>query len=84
MITYMLKRDNEVKWITEAKEYFEYVKKAIGEAPVLASLDYTKEFLIFSFTSEHIVAVVLLQKNEEGVEKPISFFSKSLRDAKLR
>jgi hypothetical protein len=30
------------------------------------------------------VATVLLQKNEEGFEKPIAFFSKSLRDAKLR
>jgi hypothetical protein len=27
---------------------------------------------------------VLLQKNEEGFEQPISFFSKSLKDAKLK
>jgi hypothetical protein len=27
---------------------------------------------------------VLLQKNEEGFEQPIAFFSKSLRDAELR
>jgi len=48
---------------------------------VLASLDYTKEFMIFSFTSEHTVAAVLLQKNEEGLKKPIYFFRKRLRDA---
>jgi hypothetical protein len=84
MITDMLKKDNKVKWTAEAKASFECVKKSIGEAPVLASLDYTKEFLIFSFTSEHTVATVLLQKNEEGFEQPIAFFSKSLRDAELR
>jgi hypothetical protein len=84
MITDMLKKDNEVKWTVEAKASFERIKKAIGEAPVLASPDYTKEFLIFSFTSEHTVAAVLLQKNEEGFEQPIDFFSKSLRDAELR
>ena len=50
----------------------------------MVSLDYTKEFLIFSFSFEYIVAAVLLQKNEEGFEQPIAFFSKSLRDAKLR
>jgi hypothetical protein len=81
LITNMLKKDREVKWNIEAKVYFERVKKATGEAPVLASPDYTKEFLIFSFAFEHTIVAVLLQKNEEGFEQPISFFSKSLRDA---
>jgi hypothetical protein len=35
--------------MTEAKASFERIKKVIGEAPVLASPDYMKEFLIFSF-----------------------------------
>jgi hypothetical protein len=43
-----------------------------------------KEFLIFSFSSEHTIVDVLLQKNDEGFEKPIAFFSKSLRDAELK
>jgi hypothetical protein len=73
-----------VKWTLEAKASFKRVKKAIGEALVLASPDYTKEFLIFSFPYEHIVAMVLLQKNEEGFEQPIAFFSKSLRDGELK
>jgi hypothetical protein len=33
LITDMLKKDNEVKWTTEAKAYFQRVKKSIGEAP---------------------------------------------------
>jgi hypothetical protein len=84
MITNILKKYNEVKWNVEAKASFEHIKKAIGEAPVLASPDYTKEFLIFSFTSEHTIAMVVLQKNEEGFKQPITFFNKSLRDAELR
>jgi hypothetical protein len=84
LITDMIKKDNEVKWTTEFKASFECVKKSIGEAPILVSPDYTKEFLIFSFASKLIVAVVLLQKNEEGFEQPIAFFSKSLRDTELR
>jgi hypothetical protein len=51
---------------------------------MLASPYYLKDFLIFSFASEHTIAVVLLQKNEEGFEQPIAFFSKSLRDAELK
>jgi hypothetical protein len=56
----------------------------LTEAPVLISPDYSKDFLIFSFASFDTVAAVLLQKNEEGREQPISFFNKALRDAKIR
>ena len=66
LITDMLKKDNEIKWSSEAKASFKQVKKAISKAPVLASPHNTKEFLIFSFASEHTIIAVLLQKNEEG------------------
>jgi hypothetical protein len=77
LITNMLKKDNEVKWIMEAKVYFKRVKKSIGEAPMLLSLNYSKEFLIFSFASEHTIAVVLLHKNNERFEQPIYFLVKA-------
>jgi len=73
LIIDMLKNDSEVKWTTKAKVSFEHIKKVIGEAPVLASPDYTKEFLIFSFSSEHTITTVLLQKNDECFENPIAF-----------
>jgi hypothetical protein len=44
----------------ESKASFQRVKKNIGEALVLVSIDYSKEFLIFSFASKHTIAVVLL------------------------
>jgi len=50
----------------------------------LASPDFSKDFIIFSFASEHTVAGVLLQKNDENMEQPIAFYSKTLRDAPLR
>jgi len=59
-ITDMLKKENEFKWMIEAKTSFECIKKVIGEALVLASPDYLKEFLIFSFASEHTIIAVLL------------------------
>ena len=51
---------------------------------MLAGLDYDKPFMIFSFASPHTIAGVLLQKNEEGYEQPIAFFSQVLRDAELK
>jgi hypothetical protein len=83
-ITAMLRKGNEVKWTVEPKESFVQIKKALIESPVLINPDYSKDFLIFSFASCDTVAAVLLQKNEEGREQPISFFSKALRDTEVR
>jgi hypothetical protein len=64
----MLKKDAEIKWTQEAKSSFERIKKTLIEANVLISRAYSKDFLIFSFSSEETIVVVLLQKNEEGYE----------------
>jgi hypothetical protein len=77
LITDMLRKNSEVKWTAEDKASFAHIKKVISEALVLERPDYLKEFFIFSFASEHTLVVVLLQKNEEGFEQPIAFFSKS-------
>ena len=53
-------------------------------APTLISPDYTKGFYIFSFASYDTVAAILLQNNDEGLDHPIAFFSKTLRDAELK
>jgi hypothetical protein len=62
----MLRKGNEVKWTTKPRESFVQIKRALTEAPVLISPDYSKDFLIFSFASCDTVAVVLLQKNDQG------------------
>jgi hypothetical protein len=82
-ITNMLKKDAKIKWNTKAKNSFEQVKHELTQAPVLISPDYSKDFYLFSFASENTIAAVLLQKNNEGYEKPIAFFRNSLRDVAL-
>jgi hypothetical protein len=60
LITDMLNKNNEVKWTAKAKASFAGIKKVISEAPILASPNYLKDFLIFSFASEHTLAVILV------------------------
>jgi hypothetical protein len=79
----MLKKDAKIKWNSEAKQSFEQVKHALTQALVLIIPDYSKDFYLFSFSSKHTIATILLQKNSEGYEQPIAFFSKSLRDTAL-
>lgn len=83
-VTFMLNKGSEVRWTDSTRRSFDSIKKAILEAPTLISLDYSKEFHIFSFASEDTIATILLQADEEGSEHPVAFFSKTLRDAELR
>ena len=59
-ITIMLKKDAEIKWNDEARNSFEYIKKAIMGVPTLISPDYTKGFYIFSFASYDTVVAIPL------------------------
>jgi hypothetical protein len=67
-ITYILRKGNEVKWTTEARDSFDQIKQALTEAHVLINPDYSKEFLIFAFASYDTLAAVRLQKKIEGLE----------------
>lgn len=73
----MLNKDSTLKWIVEAKQSFEAIKEALTKTSILKSPDFKKDFIFFSFASEHTIAVVLMQNNDQGYEQPIAFFSKS-------
>lgn len=64
----MLKKDNEVRWSLEAKKSFHVVKFTLSSAHILISPDYILDFIIFSFVSEHMLAVVLMQKKYQKNE----------------
>ena len=61
-VTNMLKKDNEIKWNVDARKSFKNIKKAITQAPVLVSPDFSQDFLVFSYAFEHKIVGVLLQK----------------------
>jgi hypothetical protein len=84
LIIAMLRKGNEVKWNVESINYFEQIKKALTDAPLLINPDYFKDFLIFYLASFDTVAFVLLQNNVEGLEQPISFFNRALRYAEVK
>lgn len=59
-IVRLLKKDTKFYWDQEASKAFDEIKRAIQEALVLKSPNYSKPFSLFSFTSYHTVATVLL------------------------
>ena len=51
-VTNMMKKDNEIKWTVDARKYFKDIKKLITKAPILVSLIFSKDFLVFSYASD--------------------------------
>lgn len=82
-LTSMMKKDTKVKWSNEAKKAFHNIKEVIIKESILTNLNYKKPFNLYSFFSEHSVARVLTQKDEEDKEKLIAFMSSPLKDANL-
>jgi hypothetical protein len=64
----MLRNNSEVRWTEEDKHSFNAIKEAIVTTHVLISLDFDKEFYIFSFSSKDTIASVLLQRNVDDHE----------------
>ena len=80
----LLRNNVKFQWDETGKRAFQQIKDACVQVLVLISLDYTKEFYLFSFASEDTIAGVLLHKNDQGQEQPIAYMSKILRDSELK
>lgn len=80
----MLKKGSDIRWAEESRYPFERIKTTIMEALVLIHADYTKDFIISPFSSEHTIATILLQKNEQGYRKTIAFFSNALQHVEIK
>jgi hypothetical protein len=68
----------------DTQEDFNNIKVEIIVAPVLISQDVQMDFIIYSFSTEIVVASVLTQNNMKGEELPISFMRKTLHQYELR
>jgi hypothetical protein len=69
---------NNVVWTDACAAAFHELKKHLTCAPVLKSPDFTKEFVLQTDASERGVGAVLSQKDSDGVEHPVAYFSRKL------
>ena len=76
-----MKKSNlpEFQWTPACQEGFEQLKKALTETPVLAYLDYSKQFILETDASLKGLGTVLSQKGDDNEICVIAYASQSLR-----
>ena len=78
----LLKKDVSYEWSDGCNQSFKNLKAALMTAPVLRYPDFSKPFILFTNASLSELGVVLSQNNEEGINQPIAYFSRTLKKHK--
>ncbi|KAF1323160.1 Pol protein, partial [Globisporangium splendens] len=80
-LTHLLKKDVEWDWTNDDMNAFIDVKESLVRAPVLALLDHTKTFSVVCDASDFAIGCALMQKDDDGHERVVSYQSRLLKAA---
>lgn len=82
-LTDLLKGKGKFVWSSGCQKAFEQVKTLLCSAPVLAAPCFNRPFKLFLDASLVGAGSVLMQANDLGIDKPVSFFSKKFNSYQL-
>ncbi|POM81197.1 LOW QUALITY PROTEIN: Reverse transcriptase [Phytophthora palmivora] len=77
----LLKKDADWVWEQQHLDAFDSIKASLQQAPVLALPDENKSFSVVCDASGYAIGCAMLQKDDEGRERVISFQSRQLKAA---
>ena len=69
---------NKIEWSSELDAAFGSLKSELCSAPVLASPDFNRPFILQTDASDRGVGAVLSQCDDEGLDHPVAYFSRKL------
>lgn len=71
------KKGQSISWTLEAENAFIEIKKRLTSSPILASPDFSKEFIIQTDASDTGLGAILYQQCD-GIEHPVAYASRTL------
>ena len=77
-LTELLKKQRKFAWGDDCQSAFDKLRAVLTNHPILHSPDWSKPFVLATDASDVGVGAVLLQSDSQGIEHPISYFSKKL------
>ena len=73
---YHLTRKSVVwRWGEPQQKAFDTLKAALVSSDVMAYPDTSRPYILYTDSSDYAVGVILVQENEEGVERPIQYLT---------
>jgi len=72
----LTRKDTPFEWNRLRHDAFQRLKTAFTSAPILAPFDWEKEVLLETDASDYVSAGVLSQVGDDGILRPVAFFSK--------
>lgn len=77
-LTELLKKQRVYNWDQQCQTAFESPKAVLMSHPILRAPDFYKTFTLAVNACAVSVGAVLLQKDDNGVDRPVAYFSKKL------
>ena len=68
----------KVVWSTQCEKAFAELKRRLCSEPVLQSPDFDRPFVVQTDASDRGIGAVLSQKDVDGLDHPVAYFSKKL------
>ncbi|KAH0602480.1 uncharacterized protein H6S33_008819, partial [Morchella sextelata] len=75
-LTRLTRKDISFGWTSEAQTAFNALKGAFTTAPILTHFDPEKEITVETDASDYVSAGVLSQYDDNGILRPVAYFSK--------
>jgi hypothetical protein len=80
----ILKQDHSFSWTDDVENAFLRIKKVISSTPVLVKLNFEKDFIIYTNTTEEAISAILLQCDDQNNEKHVAYMIQSLSDDDIK
>jgi len=83
-LTELTKARQPFVWGPEQQQAFDYLKEALITAPILAHPDTSKPYTLYTDASNLAVGAILVQTDDQGIERVIAYLSHTLSGPQLR
>ncbi len=83
-LTDLTRKNQRFRWAVDCQRAFEDLKNKLVTSPILVKANLSRQFILETDASQQNVAAVLLQYDDEGLLRAISYFSKMLKPAEVR
>ena len=81
---YLASGKQTLTWNPECEAAFQAVKCIMLSSSTLRHVDSNKPFVLVTDASKYAVASVLLQEDDDGIERPVGYFSRKMDSHELR